>query len=343
MRLRIPYHGHTSSYGDVLGRGKAPTGSALVGSWLVFSPNLDQMDLATDTVYPCAENRQSHSSPMSLAGTTANEISCLACQRGRTAVARTRPNPPPLPPSNLDSLAGHQDTVPITANNGIHKTYAPRSWAASPALGFAFRDECLSTGDGNYIRGATEDTRTTMQTCVNSRVNACGPLRSRISASRRPAVLPRAISDSDRQYMRQALELAKQGLGQTYPNPAVGCVVVKDGQVVGEGYHPKAGMPHAEVYALQAAGNAAKGATAFVTLEPCNHYGRTPPCSKALVDAGVARVVVGVVDPNPLVDSEGIKTLEKAGIEVALMDGAENEECYSINQEFMERMKAGTP
>ena len=138
--------------------------------------------------------------------------------------------------------------------------------------------------------------------------------------------------------MRHALDLARTALGQTYPNPAVGCVIVKDGAIVGEGYHPKAGMPHAEVYALRAAGQRAAGATAYVTLEPCDHYGRTPPCSKALVAAGVARVVVGVGDPNPLVDGGGVATLKKAGIEVDV--GCEEEMCYDINKDFMERMKA---
>eukprot|EP00879_Flechtneria_rotunda_P007695 GHRR01008068.1.p1 GENE.GHRR01008068.1~~GHRR01008068.1.p1 ORF type:complete len:202 (+),score=54.81 GHRR01008068.1:462-1067(+) len=148
-----------------------------------------------------------------------------------------------------------------------------------------------------------------------------------------------AVTDEDRRYMRQALELAQKGVGQTYPNPAVGCVIIKDGQVVGEGYHPKAGMPHAEVYALRGAGQAAEGATAYVTLEPCNHYGRTPPCSQALVDAKVAKVVIGVGDPNPLVASAGIATLEKAGIEVVLIGGAEEQQCYDVNAEFMDRMK----
>ncbi|GAB4817819.1 hypothetical protein N2152v2_004865 [Parachlorella kessleri] len=146
-----------------------------------------------------------------------------------------------------------------------------------------------------------------------------------------------AVSEADRQYMRRALELAARGLGKTYPNPAVGCVVVADsGEVVGEGYHPKAGLPHAEVYALRAAGQRARGATAYVTLEPCNHYGRTPPCSQALVAAGVRRVVVGVGDPNPLVGGNGIKTCQAAGIEVAV--GCEEEACYEINREFMQRM-----
>eukprot|EP00200_Dunaliella_tertiolecta_P006447 CAMPEP_0202340772 /NCGR_PEP_ID=MMETSP1126-20121109/2072_1 /ASSEMBLY_ACC=CAM_ASM_000457 /TAXON_ID=3047 /ORGANISM="Dunaliella tertiolecta, Strain CCMP1320" /LENGTH=215 /DNA_ID=CAMNT_0048931533 /DNA_START=56 /DNA_END=703 /DNA_ORIENTATION=+ len=148
------------------------------------------------------------------------------------------------------------------------------------------------------------------------------------------------ICDEDRSYMRHALDLARRGLGHTHPNPAVGCVLVKEGKVVGEGYHPRAGMPHAEVYALRAASNSAQGATAYVTLEPCNHYGRTPPCSRALVDAGVARVVIGAGDPNPLVASEGIATLRKAGIQVDLMDGHEQAQAFDLNPEFMERMKA---
>jgi diaminohydroxyphosphoribosylaminopyrimidine deaminase / 5-amino-6-(5-phosphoribosylamino)uracil reductase len=136
--------------------------------------------------------------------------------------------------------------------------------------------------------------------------------------------------------MRRALALARKALGQTYPNPAVGCVIVAGGKVVGEGFHPQAGMPHAEVYALRAAGQAARGGTAYVTLEPCDHYGRTPPCSQALVAAGVSRVVVGVGDPNPLVNGGGVVTLRQAGIDVEV--GCEEEACFEINREFMERI-----
>ena len=146
-----------------------------------------------------------------------------------------------------------------------------------------------------------------------------------------------AVTSEDRAYMRRALDLARTALGKTYPNPVVGCVIVKDGELVGEGYHPRAGLPHAEVYALRAAGQAAAGATAYVTLEPCDHYGRTPPCSRALVAAGIARVVVGVGDPNPLVDGGGVATLKSAGIEVDV--GCEEDACYIINEEFMSRMK----
>lgn len=109
-------------------------------------------------------------------------------------------------------------------------------------------------------------------------------------------------------------------------------------QVVGEGFHPKAGEPHAEVFALRAAGKAARGATAYVTLEPCNHYGKTPPCSLALVNAGVRRVVIGIGDPNPLVSGTGAVTLRDAGIDVSFIGGEEAEACYSINREFMLRM-----
>ena len=135
--------------------------------------------------------------------------------------------------------------------------------------------------------------------------------------------------------MRRALALAATAAGKTFPNPVVGCVIVdeRSGVVVGEGYHPKAGEPHAEVFALRAAGANAKGCTAYVTLEPCDHFGRTPPCSRALVDAGVTRVVVGFVDPDPRVSGGGIRTLLDAGIEVCV--GCCEEECREINADFV--------
>ncbi|WP_432210985.1 bifunctional diaminohydroxyphosphoribosylaminopyrimidine deaminase/5-amino-6-(5-phosphoribosylamino)uracil reductase RibD, partial [Acinetobacter variabilis] len=104
----------------------------------------------------------------------------------------------------------------------------------------------------------------------------------------------------DQIWMRRAIELARQGQYSTKPNPNVGCVIVKDGIIVGEGFHPKAGQPHAEVFAMRQAGEQARGATAYVTLEPCAHYGRTPPCAKGLVEAGLAKVIVACPDPNPL-------------------------------------------
>ena len=141
--------------------------------------------------------------------------------------------------------------------------------------------------------------------------------------------------------MTLALRLAERGLYSTQPNPRVGCVIVKNNQIVGQGAHLKAGEPHAEVFALREAGVNAKGADAYVTLEPCNHHGRTPPCVDALIDAGVKRVVVAMQDPNPLVAGNGIKRLQASGIavEVGLMEA----ESKSLNLGFISRMTAGLP
>lgn len=124
----------------------------------------------------------------------------------------------------------------------------------------------------------------------------------------------------DRLFLERANELARRGAGGTSPNPAVGAVVVRDGRIAGEGYHRRAGEPHAEVHALEAAGDAAHGATLYVSLEPCNHFGRTPPCSQAVVRAGVARVVIGAADPNPKTNGGGIAYLREHGIEVDVID-----------------------
>jgi diaminohydroxyphosphoribosylaminopyrimidine deaminase/5-amino-6-(5-phosphoribosylamino)uracil reductase len=145
-----------------------------------------------------------------------------------------------------------------------------------------------------------------------------------------------AITDFDRAMMQRCLQLARRALGRTAPNPLVGSVVVQAGEVVGEGFHPGAGQPHAEVFALRAAGDRARGATIYVNLEPCNHYGRTPPCSEALVAAGVAKVVVGMVDPNPLVAGGGIGRLRNAGIEVVV--GVEEDDCRQLNEGFVHRI-----
>ena len=141
--------------------------------------------------------------------------------------------------------------------------------------------------------------------------------------------------------MAQALRLAERGLYTTSPNPRVGCVVVRGDAVVGEGWHVRAGEAHAEVHALRAAGDAARGATAYVTLEPCSHHGRTPPCTDALIQAGVARVVVAAQDPNPQVAGRGLKKLRAAGISVecGLMESAARE----LNIGFFARMTRGTP
>ncbi|CAN6913883.1 unnamed protein product [Brassica oleracea] len=118
--------------------------------------------------------------------------------------------------------------------------------------------------------------------------------------------------------MRKCVELAQRAMGCTSPNPMVCCVSVKDGKIVGQGFHPKAGHPHAEVFALRDAGELAENATAYVSLEPCNHYGRTPPCTEALINAKVKRVVVGMVDPNPIVSSSSISHLKDVGIDVTV-------------------------
>jgi diaminohydroxyphosphoribosylaminopyrimidine deaminase/5-amino-6-(5-phosphoribosylamino)uracil reductase len=149
------------------------------------------------------------------------------------------------------------------------------------------------------------------------------------------------FSAADHAHMARALQLAERGLYTTSPNPRVGCVIVRDGRVVGEGWHERAGAPHAEIHALKAAGDAARGATVYVTLEPCSHHGRTPPCAEALVNAGVARVVAAMSDPNPLVACGGIAMLTLAGVaaEVGLMEA----EARALNPGFVSRMTRQRP
>jgi len=150
-----------------------------------------------------------------------------------------------------------------------------------------------------------------------------------------------SFSAVDHGMMARALQLAELGLWTTSPNPRVGCVLVRDGQIVGEGWHEKAGEPHAEVHALRQAGDLARGATAYVTLEPCSHYGRTPPCAEALIKAGVARVVAAMADPNPLVSGQGLAMLESAGI--ASASGLLENEARELNIGFVSRMTRGRP
>jgi diaminohydroxyphosphoribosylaminopyrimidine deaminase / 5-amino-6-(5-phosphoribosylamino)uracil reductase len=145
----------------------------------------------------------------------------------------------------------------------------------------------------------------------------------------------------DALYMERALELAARGMDTTDPNPRVGCVLVRAGHVVGEGWHARAGEPHAEVLALRAAGAAARGATAYVNLEPCSHFGRTPPCVQALIEAGVARVVYAIDDPNPLVSGRGAAALTQAGIEV--VGGVLAGQARALNPGFFMRMQTGRP
>jgi diaminohydroxyphosphoribosylaminopyrimidine deaminase/5-amino-6-(5-phosphoribosylamino)uracil reductase len=145
----------------------------------------------------------------------------------------------------------------------------------------------------------------------------------------------------DHQYMARALRLAERGLYTTDPNPRVGCVLVREGQVVGEGWHERAGEAHAEINALRQAGERAAGATAYVTLEPCCHHGRTPPCSQALIAAGVTRVVAALQDPNPLVAGNGLAELQAAG--VATDSGLLAAEAEQLNPGFVMRMRHGRP
>ncbi|MDP8568279.1 bifunctional diaminohydroxyphosphoribosylaminopyrimidine deaminase/5-amino-6-(5-phosphoribosylamino)uracil reductase RibD [Methylophilus aquaticus] len=148
-------------------------------------------------------------------------------------------------------------------------------------------------------------------------------------------------STHDIEWMTRALRVAAQGLYTTTPNPRVGCVIIKNGQCVGEGAHLKAGEPHAEVHALRAAGVQAKGATAYVTLEPCSHFGRTPPCADALVRAGISRVVVAMQDPNPLVAGQGIARLQAQGIAVTV--GVCEAQALALNPGFIRRMTLQRP
>jgi diaminohydroxyphosphoribosylaminopyrimidine deaminase/5-amino-6-(5-phosphoribosylamino)uracil reductase len=145
----------------------------------------------------------------------------------------------------------------------------------------------------------------------------------------------------DETFMQRTLELAAKALGRTSPNPAVGAVVVRAGRVIGEGFHRKAGLPHAEIEALRRVRGSAKGATLYVNLEPCSHQGRTPPCADAVVAAGLKRVVVGMVDPNPLVRGRGIRHLRRAGIEVKA--GVLRERCERLNEDFTTFIQTGRP
>ena len=150
-----------------------------------------------------------------------------------------------------------------------------------------------------------------------------------------------ASASGDAQFMAHALQLARRGLFTADPNPRVGCVIVKDGQVVGAGWHERAGQAHAEIRALKAAGERARGATAYVTLEPCCHQGRTPPCTRALIEAGVARVVAAMADPNPQVAGKGMEALRQAriGVDTGLMQT----QAEALNPGFISRMRRGRP
>ncbi|ABR74728.1 bifunctional diaminohydroxyphosphoribosylaminopyrimidine deaminase/5-amino-6-(5-phosphoribosylamino)uracil reductase [Actinobacillus succinogenes] len=150
-----------------------------------------------------------------------------------------------------------------------------------------------------------------------------------------------AFTEQDQAYMQLALDLARRGRFTTTPNPNVGCVLVKHNKIVGTGFHFRAGEPHAEVMAIRDAGDNTQGATAYVTLEPCSHYGRTPPCAQGLINAGVTKVIIATQDPNPQVAGRGLKMLQDAGIESAV--GLLAEKAEAVNLGFLKRMRTGMP
>lgn len=157
-----------------------------------------------------------------------------------------------------------------------------------------------------------------------------------------PGAAPgRPVAVDDARFMARALALAARGVNTTHPNPRVGCVVVAEGAVVGEGWHRVAGGDHAEIIALRQAGKRAAEATLYLTLEPCNHYGRTPPCTDAVVAAGIRRAVIALEDPNPRVDGGGVAALRRAGIEVTVGVGAQP--AHRLNRGFCQRMSIGRP
>lgn len=167
--------------------------------------------------------------------------------------------------------------------------------------------------------------------------------RARLKAGRTPRA--KRAADFDRAvaefFMRIALEEAAKGLGRTSPNPAVGAVLVKGGRIIARGYHKKAGTAHAEIVALEAAGPRARGADLYTTLEPCDHYGRTPPCSQAIIEAGVRRVISGSPDPNPKVNGKGLVRMRRAGVEV--LTGVLQEEADRLNRPFFKAIRTGLP
>lgn len=156
-----------------------------------------------------------------------------------------------------------------------------------------------------------------------------------------PAAPQSAELPSDERFMARAFELARRGRFTTTPNPNVGCVIVSGGEIVGEGYHLRAGEPHAEVHALRMAGEKARGATAYVTLEPCSHHGRTPPCADALLAAGITRVVAAMQDPNPEVAGRGLYRLKQNGVDVS--HGLMHSQAEAVNLGFLKRMRTGFP
>ena len=167
--------------------------------------------------------------------------------------------------------------------------------------------------------------------------------KSKDKKGKAEVITPVELSDKDAHFLKLALKEAKRGRYTTSPNPAVGCVMVRDDDIIGQGFHHAAGQPHAEIMALKDAGGDVAGATAYVTLEPCCHYGRTPPCAKALIEAGIKRVVIGTRDPNPKVAGGGIALLQEAGVEVVLAGGKLADKCYRLNRAFFKSITTQRP
>ncbi len=167
--------------------------------------------------------------------------------------------------------------------------------------------------------------------------------KSKDKKGKAEVITPVELSDKDAHFLKLALKEAKRGRYTTSPNPAVGCVMVRDDDIIGQGFHHAAGQPHAEIMALKDAGGDVAGATAYVTLEPCCHYGRTPPCAKALIEAGIKRVVIGTRDPNPKVAGGGIALLQEAGVEVVLAGGKLADKCYRLNRAFFKSITTKRP
>lgn len=172
-------------------------------------------------------------------------------------------------------------------------------------------------------------------------VGPLGPPRLSTRSTGKPANRPNWLNGEHERYMSRALQLARRALGRTSPNPSVGAVIVKHGRVIAEGYHRRAGAPHAEVEALRRAGSRARGGTLYVTLEPCNHTGRTPPCCQAIIAAGISRVVAATRDPNPLTNGRGFAALRRAGIEVRT--GVLARDAERLNEPFQKVMTSGLP
>ncbi|CAN1793306.1 Riboflavin biosynthesis protein PYRD, chloroplastic [Linum perenne] len=221
-------------------------------------------------------------------------------------------------------LANHTPVTPLCFS--YSRTYIPAVPPAKVVLKFNMK----ASGLCNSFTGlATAPGSRRITSEFN--VKCCGELVEGHGSGR----------EDDGFYIRRSVEIARKAIGRTSPNPMVGCVIVKDGKIVGEGFHPKAGQPHAEVFALRDAGELAENATAYVSLEPCNHYGRTPPCTEALIKAKVKKVVVGMVDPNPIVASKGVDKLRAAGIDVTV--GVEEELCWRLNEPYIHKMLTGKP